>query len=361
MPGQETTIDELDAVADPASTPEAAADALDHGLTHRAFRSLPTRWQEVLWYSEIEGMKPADRTLLGLKPTAVAQLAFRAREGLREAWVQAHLQSVVDGSDCQWTIERLGSYARGNLGPRDTRRVDEHLHECARCAIVAAEAKDVSSRLALVLLPLTIGIAGASSYLAALQGGGAPIVALAAMPSTLTPGAVTVAGGSGVTTSGAGSFAGSFAGGSVGTAGGAASGGAAASSAGAAAGAVAAGTATAGAAGIFSAAGVAVAIAVGAVVVTGSVLGVTLGPSFFAPTTAEPGSVAAVASPSPSSAPSPSALPPTEAREVPVDNSPGPAIEPVAPVSPPAVRPARRHRTQHRAPTRLPRRRPSIR
>ena len=94
---QETAVDELEGLEDPASSAEATADALDHGLTHRAFRSLPTRWQEVLWYSEIEGMKPAEiAPLLGLKPTAVAQLAFRAREGLREAWIQAHLQSVAD-------------------------------------------------------------------------------------------------------------------------------------------------------------------------------------------------------------------------------------------------------------------------
>jgi hypothetical protein len=116
------------------------------------------RWQEVLWYTEIEQMKPAEiAPLLGMKATAVAQLAFRAREGLREAWIQAHLRSVADGSDCQWTIERLGAYARGNLGRRDHGKVEAHLGDCARCTIVAAEAQDVSHRLALVLLPLTIG------------------------------------------------------------------------------------------------------------------------------------------------------------------------------------------------------------
>src|SRR5690606_30445010 len=73
-----------------------------------------------------------------------------------------------------------------------------HLGDCARCAIVAAEAKDVSNRLALVLLPLTVGVAGTASYLAAVQGGGAPIVALAAMPSSIVEGAVTIGAGAGV-------------------------------------------------------------------------------------------------------------------------------------------------------------------
>ncbi|WP_363331424.1 sigma-70 family RNA polymerase sigma factor [Microbacterium sp. 69-10] len=210
---RETTIDELETVADPASTDSAANEELDRGLTAQAFRSLPSRWQEVLWYSEIEQMKPAAiGALLGMSAGAVSQLTFRAREGLREAWIQAHLRSVGEGSDCQWTIEHLGAYSRGNLGARAQQRIDDHLEGCARCMIVAAEAKDVSSRLALVLLPLVLGVTGASAYLAALQGGGTPLVALAAMPSSVVEGAVVagttgggVAAGSAVTSGAAGS------------------------------------------------------------------------------------------------------------------------------------------------------------
>ncbi len=190
---RETAMDALDAVEDPASSDQATTAALDHSLTHRAFRSLPTRWQEVLWYSEIEQMKPAEiAPLLGMKATAVAQLTFRAREGLREAWIQAHLRSVADGSDCQWTIEHLGAYSRANIGRRDRAKVEAHLARCARCAIVASEAKEVSGRLALVLLPLTVGAVGTAGYLASLQGGGIPVMALAAMPSSVVQGAVTI-------------------------------------------------------------------------------------------------------------------------------------------------------------------------
>ncbi|QNA92088.1 sigma-70 family RNA polymerase sigma factor [Microbacterium sp. Se63.02b] len=183
---RETAIDELDSVADPETTDQAENEALDRSLTAQAFRSLPSRWQEVLWYTEIEQMKPQEvGRLLGMKSGAVSQLAFRAREGLREAWVQAHLRSAAEGSECQWTIEHLGAYSRGNLSTRDLKRLELHLDECARCMIVAAEAKDVSKRLALVLLPLVLGVTGASGYLATLQGAGTPIVALAAMPSDI--------------------------------------------------------------------------------------------------------------------------------------------------------------------------------
>lgn len=228
---RESPIDELEFVPDPDADAHATDDALDRSLTAQAFRSLPERWQEVLWYTEIEQMKPAEiAPLLGMKATAVAQLAFRAREGLREAWIQAHLRSVADGSDCQWTIERLGAYARGNLGRRDHGKVEDHLGDCARCTIVAAEAKDVSHRLVLVLLPLTIGAGAAGAYLAAVQGGGVPIVALAAGASPTLPGAVTVGGGA--TGGGAGAAAGAG-GGGAGGAGGAGAGAAGASAGGA--------------------------------------------------------------------------------------------------------------------------------
>ncbi|EPD86827.1 sigma-70 family RNA polymerase sigma factor, partial [Microbacterium sp. oral taxon 186 str. F0373] len=224
---RETAIDELEALPDPDADAHATDEALDRSLTHRAFRSLPTRWQEVLWYTEIEQMKPAEiAPLLGMKSTAVAQLAFRAREGLREAWIQAHLQTVADGSDCQWTIERLGAYARDNLGTRDHKKLEAHLADCARCTIVAAEAAEVSHRLALVLLPLTIGAGAATAYLATLQGGAAPLIALAAGASGTMPGAVTVGAGSAPVVGSASGAGGAGAGSSAG-AGGSAGGGSA--------------------------------------------------------------------------------------------------------------------------------------
>ncbi|MBS1905558.1 MAG: sigma-70 family RNA polymerase sigma factor, partial [Actinobacteria bacterium] len=190
---REAPIDELDVVADPSSTEQATNDALDRSLSAQAFRSLPSRWQEVLWYSEIEQMKPAEiAPLLGMTAGATAQLAFRAREGLREAWIQAHLSTAQAGSVCEWTIGRLGAFSRGNLGARDRAKLENHLGECARCLIVAAEAKEVSHRLAFVLLPLVLGITGSGAYLAMLQSGSAPVVALAAMPSSVVQGAVVV-------------------------------------------------------------------------------------------------------------------------------------------------------------------------
>ncbi|RZI88515.1 MAG: sigma-70 family RNA polymerase sigma factor, partial [Microbacterium sp.] len=253
---RETPIEELDAVAEPAPSLHDSDDALDRGLTHQAFRSLPSRWQEVLWYTEIEQMKPSEiAPLLGMKPSAVAQLAFRAREGLRAAWIQAHLRSVSDDSPCAWTIHRLGAYARGTLSRRDHTRIEEHLAVCARCTIVAAEATEVSHRLAMILLPLTIGAGATTAYLASVQGGGTALVAMAAQ------GGAVVSGSPGGGATGGGTPAGSASAGSA-SAGSASAG---SSSAGAGGAGATAGVGATGVGAILSSAGGMVAL-VGAVV-----------------------------------------------------------------------------------------------
>lgn len=225
----ETNLETLESFEDPSTSESATLDALDRSTTAQAFRSLPTRWQEVLWYTEVEGMQPAQvAPLVGMSANSTAALAYRAREGLRQAWIQAHLRNAEE-PECRWTIDRLGGYTRGRLRARETSRLETHLDDCARCTIVAAEAKEVGSRLALVLLPLAAGLGGATAYSAWLSQG-APVVDVvlgaAGAPAVL---AGQVTGGAG-----GGSAAGAGAG-SAGT--GAASGGAggAAGSAGAAA------------------------------------------------------------------------------------------------------------------------------
>src|SRR5918995_6910337 len=189
---RETNLETLESFEDPATTESASLDALDRSTTAQAFRSLPTRWQEVLWYSEVEGMTPQQiAPLVGMSANSTAALAYRAREGLRQAWIQAHLRNAVNEPDCRWTVDHLGSYTRGKLRARDTSRLEEHLDDCARCTIVAAEAREVGSRLALVLLPLAAGVGGATAYSAWLsQGAPAVDVALgAARTSALSAGA----------------------------------------------------------------------------------------------------------------------------------------------------------------------------
>lgn len=213
---------------------------LDRSLTAQAFRTLPPRWQEALWYSEVEGMQPAELApLLGVRAQAAAALCYRAREGLRQAWIRAHLNSAHLEPECAWTVERLAARSRGRLGKRDRARVDAHLDTCAKCAMAAAEAEETGSRIALVLLPLVLGSGAAAAYAASVKAG-----------------LVVGAGAGGATAAGVGTFGASAAG-----AQGAGSAGAGASS----------GSSSGG---LSGGAGVLIGVVAGVVVVAGAVAGV---------------------------------------------------------------------------------------
>src|SRR2546430_1997198 len=96
------------------SADRAVAD-LERTMIARAFASLPERWQAVLWHTEIEEARPADvAPLLGLTANGVAALAYRAREGLRQAYLQMHLSGAVR-DECRPVAAKLGAYVRGGL------------------------------------------------------------------------------------------------------------------------------------------------------------------------------------------------------------------------------------------------------
>ena len=75
----------------PEAETEARAEAR---LVTRAFAHLPARWRAVLWQLEVEGEAPAAvAPMFGLSANGVSALAVRAREGLRQAYLQrAHRQ-----------------------------------------------------------------------------------------------------------------------------------------------------------------------------------------------------------------------------------------------------------------------------
>jgi RNA polymerase sigma factor (sigma-70 family) len=121
---------------------------LDRSLAAEAFARLPERWQAVLWHTEIEQQRPAEvAPILGLTANGVSALAYRAREGLRQAYLQVHLREApVDR--CRATTDRLGAWTRNGLSKRETEQVDNHLDKCARCRACVAELDDLNGALA---------------------------------------------------------------------------------------------------------------------------------------------------------------------------------------------------------------------
>ncbi len=159
-----TTTDDLTPYDAGVPFTDTAVAGFEGGAAAKAFASLPERWQLVLWHLEVENQKPADiAPLLGISPNSVSALAYRAREGLRQAFLQMHTGDLVSDS-CKDINDLLGGYVRSALSQRDSRAVREHLEQCRRCTAVYLELFQVNSSLAAVLGPALVGTA-AGAYL----------------------------------------------------------------------------------------------------------------------------------------------------------------------------------------------------
>ncbi|MGI5164765.1 RNA polymerase sigma factor [Spirillospora sp. CA-253888] len=156
--GRRTVV--TDEVAQWADRPaEELPDVDEHDTLVRAFRSLPERWQTVLWHTVIED-EPVQRVaeLLGMGAGAVTQLSFRAREGLRLAFLAA---SVEGHPDCaQFTAQLAASMRRP--GRRRSRALRRHLETCDRCRRASREMADLNGRLR-SLLPIGLVMLDAPS------------------------------------------------------------------------------------------------------------------------------------------------------------------------------------------------------
>jgi RNA polymerase sigma factor (sigma-70 family) len=157
---------------------DTAVEGEDRSLVAAAFAKLPERWQMVLWHVEIEGESPAKvAPLLGMTPNGVSALAYRAREGLKQAFLQVHLGNLdAEQERCRENVERLGAWTRGGLAKRETSRVEAHLDDCDRCSALAAELVEINGALRVFIAPLVIGSASAAGYLTAVGAGSGGIV-----------------------------------------------------------------------------------------------------------------------------------------------------------------------------------------
>src|SRR5262245_7342686 len=100
----------------PTTGPEVVVGGRLHAaLAAEAFASLPERWRLVLWRTEIEGEAPAKvARSLGMTPNGVAALAYRAREGLRQAYLDQHVPAEArDG--CRGMVAELAGWVRGRF------------------------------------------------------------------------------------------------------------------------------------------------------------------------------------------------------------------------------------------------------
>ncbi|TDB99946.1 sigma-70 family RNA polymerase sigma factor [Nonomuraea longispora] len=136
---------------------DPALAGLERSLIARAYLSLPERWRAVLWHTQVERCKPAAvAPLLGLSANGVAALAYRAREGLRRAYLQMHL-GAAPPHDCRPVLGKMGAYVSGGLTRRDARAVERHVDACEECHGVILELTDVNRGLRVLVGPLIAG------------------------------------------------------------------------------------------------------------------------------------------------------------------------------------------------------------
>ncbi|MDQ6524985.1 sigma-70 family RNA polymerase sigma factor [Nocardioides sp. LHD-245] len=176
----------LDAAVPPV---DAVLDDIEADTAREAFATLPESWQRVLWHVEVEGRKPVETAqILGMRPRAVSSLAHRAREGLRQAYLDRHLGGAPVSEGCAWARPRLSRHVRGRLTGGARARMTTHLASCAECSAAYLRLTRLNTRLAAHLFP---------------------VVLLGALPVAVKPAAWLV-GGSAAATGGAGGLLGAL-------------------------------------------------------------------------------------------------------------------------------------------------------
>ena len=131
---------------------------VDAAVVARAFASLPERWQEVLWYLEVEGYRPRQvASVVGIQPNAVSALGKRARDGLRTAYMQQHV-SAQALEECGKYSSQLGAFVRGTLTPSKMKLMQDHLDSCERCTAEYLQLQDLGVGLRGWILPILAGL-----------------------------------------------------------------------------------------------------------------------------------------------------------------------------------------------------------
>jgi RNA polymerase sigma factor (sigma-70 family) len=167
----------------PAVTEDPVAARLRGDEAASAFAELPERWRQVLWHTEVEGASPASiAPMLGMTPNGVAALAYRAREGLRQAYLKAHLpQAVERSSECRAATDKLAGWVRRSISAPQRRRLTAHLNRCERCSELAAGLREVNGDLGATATPIVSWLSMLKGALTAKLGAAAAIAAITAI------------------------------------------------------------------------------------------------------------------------------------------------------------------------------------
>jgi len=183
---REELVPDHEPIARMTPTVEDPDARFDASAIYRAFDKLPERWQAALWLTSVEGLSNEEASQhLGVRVNAVASLAFRARAGLRQAYLNEHLLETTD-PDCRRAVELLPNYLRDGLSTRRRATVEEHLATCTHCTKAMLELTEVNGRLGAVLAPLALASSFGGTVVGGPALGGAIGGAVATVKSAVT-------------------------------------------------------------------------------------------------------------------------------------------------------------------------------
>ena len=150
---RDTPTDDIATIDKSVPFGNGAVDGFERDLIQKAFASLPQRWQKVLWHLDVDGRKPREVALmLDMKPNSVSALAYRAREGLRKAYLEQHIMAKGESlaAACQDVRRRLVAFVRATANKSESTKVESHLQTCSRCTSAYHELEELNSHIGAV-------------------------------------------------------------------------------------------------------------------------------------------------------------------------------------------------------------------
>ena len=136
-----------------------------NNVARQAFTRLPTREQQMLWLTAVEGSTVAEAaTALSLTRRAATTLKYRAKRAFAEAYLAEYGAAESVENVCRELCPKLARYVRGTCPPTAKRTVEVHISACPACRLLVRELTDVNATLRTVgpAAALAVGARGLS-------------------------------------------------------------------------------------------------------------------------------------------------------------------------------------------------------
>ncbi|WP_162891316.1 sigma-70 family RNA polymerase sigma factor [Aeromicrobium sp. A1-2] len=135
-------------------------DEFEKSAIRAAYESLPSRWRTVLWHLDVEGRKPQELgPLLSMSANSVSALVYRARSGLREAYLQQHIKSDdTAGRTCRAVRSKLSGFVRRTASGREQEKIHGHLESCPRCMAIYLDLQEVNREVGAIIAPASLAV-----------------------------------------------------------------------------------------------------------------------------------------------------------------------------------------------------------